>query len=375
MENKHSNHSTYGKLQLMPVPDWPWKVVEIDFITDLYSKEVNQNCSIMVCCDKLTKMVHLVPFTGTPSAYDAALAYLKNVFYLHGLPNEIITDRGPQFTSNLWYNILDNLNIKSTLATTNHHETTGQVERLNQSIEQFLRCFIRFFDDVDWTHWLFLAEFVYNNSVNSSTGQPPFLSFNGYLPAYSPSTRAVSSLRKTIDYIPDFKLNIDRIRHILQGSQELYKSYADKSRIDPPTFKPGDLVWVKKPSNYIPPSGKKLCPRKYGPFKIIQVQPFNNYLLDLRNSPFPKRYPVFNICELEPHTKRNWELSNSSSHPSPDDVKEILDCKFNPHSNQFVYDIITSNNIPKSIECSVIDNDSYYDSIVDEFNRSHTSFT
>jgi len=45
------------------------------------------------------------------------------------------TDRGSQFTSALWEEVMEYLNIKSKIAITDHHETVGQVERCNSFIE------------------------------------------------------------------------------------------------------------------------------------------------------------------------------------------------------------------------------------------------
>jgi len=89
----------------------------------------------MVSCDKLTKMIHLFAFSGVPTANNAAIAFLKSVFYLHRSLNEIITDRGSQFTSELWKEIMATLSIKYSTATTGHHTTVGQVERLNESTD------------------------------------------------------------------------------------------------------------------------------------------------------------------------------------------------------------------------------------------------
>ena len=195
------------------------------------------------------------------------------------MPNKIITDRGAQFTSTL-------LSIKHTLATTGHHTTVGQVERLNQSIEQFLRCFIRAFPNEDWLDWLYLAEFIYNNSKNASTGQPPFLAFNGFLPNFSPASSSISSLLGTIDHLPDFNINILKIRHVLAASQELYSSYANKRRSSAPSFKINDLVWLRRPSNFIPSGPIKLCPRKYGPLKeldLILPDRYSQFKIDKNN--------------------------------------------------------------------------------------------
>ncbi len=368
MEMKTAKHKPYGELIPIDIPDCPWKIVEIDFITNLPSVTLNQEVSIMVCCDRLTKMMHLSIILGTPTAESAAVAFLKSVFYLHGLPAEIITDRGSQFTSAVWNELVNFLSIKHRTATTGHHTTIGQVERLNQSIEQYLRCFIRAFPEEDWIDWLYLAEFVYNNSKNASTGQPPFLAFNGFLPSFSPISDSVSSTLTKVYHIPDFKANYEKIHHILKASQELYINYGNKYRSSPPTISIGDLVWLRRPSNYIPNTATKLCPRKYGPFKVLETLPFLNYKLNLSDSPFSKRYDIFNICELEPFKKRPSDISGKTHSP---EIKSIISCRINPTSHKCEYLVNYSDNgLNKEwINCSIIDEDDYYSEILATFNK------
>jgi len=364
---KASRHSSYGKLIPLSIPDCPWQVVEIDFITNIPSRNNNMEYSIMVSCDRLTKMVHLYAFPGLPTANEAALAFLKSVFYLHGLPKEILTDRGSQFTSELWSNILRILSIDHKTATTGHHTTVGQVERLNQSIEQIIRCFIRAFPSEDWLNWLYLFEFIYNNSKNSSTGQPPFLAFNGFLPSIS--TTSSSSVSNKIFHLPDFNANVEKIKHILAASQEIYKYYADRHRSNSPSFSVGELVWLRRPSNFIPKGSSKLSPRKYGPFRIIEVLEFNNYRLDLSNSPFPKKFNIFNVCELERFIKRNKDLISNSHFP---EIHSILKCRINPDTGscEYLVSYIEPGFSNRWINSSIIDDDDYYGDILAEFNNS-----
>eukprot|EP00955_Chlamydomonas_euryale_P106532 365709-Chlamydomonas_euryale.AAC.7 len=57
---------------------------------------------MLVCVDRLIKMVHLAPTFTTCMAEDAVDLFTTHVFAHHGLPESIITDRGPQFTGNFW---------------------------------------------------------------------------------------------------------------------------------------------------------------------------------------------------------------------------------------------------------------------------------
>jgi len=82
---------------------------------------------------------------------------MNNIFKLHGLPQDIYTDRGSQFTSALWNEFMFLLKIKNNIATTDHHETGGQVERYNSFIEQYLRAYSRAYYHDDWIDWIHLA--------------------------------------------------------------------------------------------------------------------------------------------------------------------------------------------------------------------------
>ena len=73
------------------------------------------------------------------------------------------------------------LNIEGNFSTAHHPQTDGQTERTNQEIEQYLRIYVNHHQN-DWAEWLPIAEFSYNNKIQSSTGQSPFLTLYGYHP-------------------------------------------------------------------------------------------------------------------------------------------------------------------------------------------------
>ena len=65
------------------------------------------------------------------------------------------------------------LGIKSKLSTVFHPQTNGQIEKVNQKLEQYLRMFIDHRQE-QWPEWLGTAEFVYNNKIHLSTWMLPF---------------------------------------------------------------------------------------------------------------------------------------------------------------------------------------------------------
>jgi len=61
---------------------------------------------------------------------------------LHGLPESIISDRGVQFVVGMMKELNNLLGIQTKLSTAYHSQTDGQMERINQELEQYLRIFI-----------------------------------------------------------------------------------------------------------------------------------------------------------------------------------------------------------------------------------------
>ena len=104
---KHSTKPKSALLTPIPIAKCPWQSIEIDFLTDLYSKRFRNTCSIKVVCDRLTKMAHFVLLIDSPTADSAIQGLMESVFCIHGFPREIITDRGSQFTSSIWSIIMN----------------------------------------------------------------------------------------------------------------------------------------------------------------------------------------------------------------------------------------------------------------------------
>jgi len=95
-------------------------------------------------------MAHFVPMTEKTMAEELARLFRDNVWRLHGLPESIISDRGPQFAAGLMRKLNEMLRIKTKLPTAFHPQTDGQTERMNQELEQYLHMFIDHRQD----HWL-----------------------------------------------------------------------------------------------------------------------------------------------------------------------------------------------------------------------------
>ena len=84
----------------LPIPSRPWSHIAVDFVTGLPPSEGNS--VILTIIDRFSKSVRYVPLPKLPSAFDTANLLINHVFKLHGIPMDIVSDRGPQFASQVW---------------------------------------------------------------------------------------------------------------------------------------------------------------------------------------------------------------------------------------------------------------------------------
>jgi len=130
--------------------------------------------AILVVCDWLSKMTHFVATTKGTLAEGLARLFRDNVWKLHGLPESVVSDRGPQFAAELTKKLNKMLGIETRLSTAFHPQTDGQTEQMNQELEQYLQFFIEH-RQKDWLEWLASAEFVVNNKIHTATKVSSFM--------------------------------------------------------------------------------------------------------------------------------------------------------------------------------------------------------
>jgi transposase InsO family protein len=129
-----------GELNPLPIPDTTWDTVSVDFIVEL--PQSNGHDAILVVIDSVSKRAHFVSTVTTLTAAGTANLYLRHIWKHHGLPNRIVSDRGPQFVAEFTRELYRILGIKLAATTAYHPQGDGQTERLNQELEQYLRLFV-----------------------------------------------------------------------------------------------------------------------------------------------------------------------------------------------------------------------------------------
>jgi len=249
-------------------------------------------------------MVHFIPTTKKTSAEGLARLFGDNVWKLHGLPESIISDRGPQFTAGLMRELNEILGIKSKLSIAFHPQMDGQTERVNQELEQYLRMFIDYRQE-QWSEWLGTVEFTYNNKVHSSTQMSPFKA------NYRQDPRIGFKGRKKGKYVGVEKF-VKKIKEIqkeakaaLKKVQEDMRKYADKKRSDVDKYKVGDLIMLStKDLKYqmVRRRTEKLTEKFVGPYKIKEIISSNAVKLELPST--VRIHPVINISRIRRYVKQ-----------------------------------------------------------------------
>jgi hypothetical protein len=168
-----------GLLASLPILDLAWSFISMDFIEGL-PKSNNKNF-ILVVVDRLTKYTHFIALSHPFTTQNVAQLFIDNVFTLHGPHVAIVSDRDRIFTSRLWQDIFKSLNISLHFSSAYHPQTYGQIERVNQCLESYLRC-MTFMEPKKWPAWLALAEWWYNTNYHTSLQSTPFQALYGYNP-------------------------------------------------------------------------------------------------------------------------------------------------------------------------------------------------
>ncbi|TYK03209.1 pol protein [Cucumis melo var. makuwa] len=260
-----------GLLQPLSIREWKWENVSMDFITGL-PRTLRGFIVIWVVVDRLTKSAHFVPGKSTYTASKWAQLYMSEIVRLHEVPVSIVSDRDARFTSKFWKVLQTAMGTRLDFSTTFHQQTDGQIERLNQVLEDMLRaCALEF--PGSWDSHLHLMEFAYTNSYQATIGMAPFEALYGKC-CRSPVCWGEVGEQRLMgpELVQSTNKAIQRIRSRMQTAQSRQKSYADVRRKDV-EFDVGDKVFLKvAPMKGVLRFEKrgKLSPRFVGPFEILE---------------------------------------------------------------------------------------------------------
>ncbi|KAI3810835.1 hypothetical protein L1987_20458 [Smallanthus sonchifolius] len=295
---KAEHQKPCGKMQPLPIPEWKWEEITMDFITKL-PRTAKGNDTIWVIVDRLTKSAHFLPIRESSSSERLAEVFIKEIVSRHGMPLSIVSDRDTRFTSRFWKKFNEAMGTRLNISTAYHPQTDGQSERTIQTLEDMLRaCIIDF--GGSWDSHLPLAEFSFNNSYHTTIGMPPFEMLYGRK-CRTPVCWGEIGQKDfaSLEVVKATSEKFDQIKARMKAAKDRQKSYADKRRRDL-EFQVGDMVLLKvSPWKGIIRFRKrgKLSPRFVGPFKILARVGQVAYRLDLPVE-LSGIHPTFHVSHL-----------------------------------------------------------------------------
>lgn len=162
---KASHRPPAGLLHPLPIPSCPLSHIAVDFITGLPSS--GGNTVILTIVERFSKSVHFVPLPKLPTALETADLLVSHVFRSHGIPVDTVSDRGHQFTTQVWWAFCRVIGATSSLTSGYNPQSNGQTEQANQDLEAALRC-VSARHPASWSIQLPWIEYAHN----SSSAQP-----------------------------------------------------------------------------------------------------------------------------------------------------------------------------------------------------------
>uniref|UniRef100_A0A0G4H5K5 Integrase catalytic domain-containing protein n=1 Tax=Chromera velia CCMP2878 TaxID=1169474 RepID=A0A0G4H5K5_9ALVE len=304
--SKGPNALPPGLLHPLSVPSQPWESVCLDFLTDLPPSGDERYDTIMVVVCRLIKAAILVPTHRIASAEETARLYRRFVTCKKGYQRQIVSDRDPRFVSKFWQTLHALSGTQLDFSTSGHHDTAGQAERMNRTIEEALRCLVET-KQTRWSEFLCDVEFAYNSSVHEGTSFSPFTLDTGRQAVAPPSLSLPSSVEQSFDaedFLEGHRQMVAAATESLRAAQGIMTRYANRHRRPADGIQVGQYVLVHR-SWWPQPVGKgkeyarKLDSVWFGPFEVEAVLPRDN--LEVVLPAGCRKHPVIHRSLCKPY--------------------------------------------------------------------------
>ena len=262
------------KPPLTPIPvSGPFDRIGVDVIQFPRSYDGNQYAVVFV--DYLTKWPEVFPVSDQ-TALTIARLLVESIICRHGVPVELLSDRGRAFLSGLMQEVYQLMGIHKVATTAYHPQTDGLVERFNRTLTDMLAKTVES-NGRDWDRRLPYVLFAYRTSPQESTKESPFFLLYGrdpQLPTEAALTRPKTRYQVDLeDYKTELVSGLSEAwtlaRQQVQKAQKQQKRYYDR-RATSTTFQVGDRVFTYMPSAK---TGKayKFARPFHGPYRVLEL--------------------------------------------------------------------------------------------------------
>ena len=295
-QKSSSRRARKAPLISLPVIDVPFKRIAMDIVGPL-PRSASGKRFILVICDYATRYPEAVALRSVDA--NKIAKELINFFARVGVPEEILTDQGTNFTSRLMQEVYRLLHIKPIRTTPYHPQTDGLVERFNHTLKSMLRKTATK-EGKDWDELLPYLLFAYREVPQASTGFSPFELVYGrpvrgpldiLKESWESSPRSPESV---VSHVLSMQERLTKLQELvrtnLEQSQAVQKTWYDRNA-HLRKFQPGDQVLV-----LLPTSTNKLLAEWQGPYPITKRIGEVNY--EVRMTDRRKQRRVFHVNML-----------------------------------------------------------------------------
>ena len=274
-------------LTKVPLIDEPFQRVAVDLVGPMIPASDKGNKYILTVVDYCTRYPEAIPLKTIDT--ETVAEALVDIYSRVGIPREVLSDRGAQFTSELMREVCRLLSMKQLMTTPYHPQCNGLVERFNATLKGMLK---RLANErpKDWDRYINAALFAYREAPQESLGFSPFELLYAR-PVRGPMTilRELwtndirdEEIKTTYQYVIDLREKMERMiglaQENLKSSSARYKAYFD-SKCKKRTFQTNDKVLLLLPTKH-----NKLEVKWQGPFNVVKRSGENNYVVDTGTS-------------------------------------------------------------------------------------------
>ncbi|MBW0577509.1 hypothetical protein O181_117224 [Austropuccinia psidii MF-1] len=220
----------------MQEPNKPWEVFHIDWVTGLAPGGDKRYNACLVNVDRFSKTKIVLPCHKEDTAMDIALLIWNGGTSWTGIFTNIISDRDPKLTSELWTNLHQLFGTKLSFSIAYHPQTDGLAERMIQTLEDMVRRFcaygleFKYCDGLthDWCMLLPALELEYKTSIHASTNQTLAILEKGWNPKL-PQDSFRKDLVEIHPTVGSFKGALDKSRqHEIRRMEDSFAYAKDK---------------------------------------------------------------------------------------------------------------------------------------------------
>jgi hypothetical protein len=272
-----------GKMRMIEAT-LPFELMGMDILTDL-NETKNGNRHIVVLTDYYTKWPEAFAVPDH-TAVTLAKIIATQIFPRHGAPERIITDRGPDFMSDVYRQVTELLRMKHSPTTPYHPQTDGQVERMIGTLKRTLAKIAE--TENDWDEQIPYALYAYRTAIHETTRETPFFLVYGRDPT-GPSETAIREWSEEKKGVKEYAAEVvermerarKRVKETAKEKKEKMKEYYDRDRKES-DYVPGDMVWLRNREVEIG-QHHKMAQRWKGPYRVTAMHPDNRSVVEIRN--------------------------------------------------------------------------------------------